>query len=145
MLQKCCLAVAVVAFFVSGCVPKGERKAADKEQDRSMMAYLQNIDLADTQKCDTINFGVIKTGEVVSRRLVLSNGGASPVVITGTQTSCGCLRLDYPVGAIAAGEKVVAEMWFDSAGYTFWMPRAFEVEGTMAKGPKKIIIVAEME
>lgn len=148
ILQKCCLAVAVVAFLAIGCGPKGGRKSEGAGADAgaaSLVEMLQSIDLADTERVDTISFGVVKTGEVVSRQVALANGGEAPLVITATNTSCGCLKLDYPDTPIPSGAKVAATMWFDSAGYTFFYPRAFYLQGTMAGGEKKIVVVAEME
>ena len=150
ILRKCCLAAAVVAFFAYGCGPKGGRRGGAEGEMAALSAelvqMLQPIDLADSHKVDTIDFGVVKTGEVVSRRIALTNSGQQPKIVTSTETVCGCLRLDYPKEPIAQGERRVAEMWFDSAGYTFFLPRTFYLRGT-SEGDviKTIVVVARME
>lgn len=146
IIPKCYLAIAVVAFLAIGCGHKGGNKRAAKGADTVSVAdLLQKIDLAEVSKVDTVDFGVVKTGEVVSRQLALTNGASAPLVITSTNTSCGCLKLDYLDKPISSGEKMVVTMWFDSAGYTFFYPRAFYVQGSMEGGEKKIVVVAEME
>lgn len=139
----------MVAFFAYGCAPKGGRRGADGNKNAvsaELVQMLQPIDLADSQKVDTIDFGVVKTGEVVSRKIALTNSGQQPKIVTSTETVCGCLRLDYSTEPVHCGQKLVAEMWFDSAGYTFFIPRTFYLRGT-SEGDviKTIVVVAQME
>ena len=144
ILKRCCLIV-LAAFFAYGCVGKAGKKVQSEMASSALVEALQAIDLSDTAKVDTLDFGVVKTGEVLSRQVALTNSGEAPVVVASTETSCGCLRLEYPTVPIEKGKKVVAEMWFDAAGYTFFYPRAFYLRGSMAGGEKKIVVVAEME
>ena len=144
ILKRCCLIV-LAAFFAYGCVGKAGKKEQNESAESAFVEALQAIDLSDTAKVDTLDFGVVKTGEVLSRQVALTNSGEAPVVVASTETSCGCLRLEYPTAPIEKGKKVVAEMWFDAAGYTFFYPRAFYLRGSMAGGEKKIVVVAEME
>lgn len=144
ILKRCCLIV-LAAFFAYGCVGKAGKKEQNEKASSALVEALQAIDLGDTAKVDTLDFGVVKTGEVLSRQVALTNSGEAPVVVASTETSCGCLRLEYPTVPIEKGKKVVAEMWFDAAGYTFFYPRAFYLRGSMAGGEKKIVVVAEME
>jgi hypothetical protein len=134
-----------VAFFAYGCIGNAGKKEQNEKASSALVEALQAIDLSDTAKVDTLDFGVVKTGEVLSRQVALTNSGEAPVVVASTETSCGCLRLEYPTVPIEKGKKVVAEMWFDAAGYTFFYPRAFYLRGSMAGGEKKIVVVAEME
>ena len=142
--KRCCLIV-LVAFFAYGCIGKAGKKVQSEKASSALVEALQAIDLGDTAKVDTLDFGVVNTGEVLSRQVALTNSGEAPVVVASTETSCGCLRLEYPAVPIEKGKKVVAEMWFDAAGYTFFYPRAFYLRGSMAGGEKKIVVVAEME
>lgn len=144
ILKRCCQII-LVASFAYGCVGKGAKADRGESANSALVEALQAIDLGDTAKVDTLDFGVVKTGEVLSRQVALANSGDVPVVVTSTETSCGCLRLDYPSEPVEKGKKVVAEMWFDAAGYTFFYPRAFYLRGTMAGGEKKIVVVARME
>ena len=144
ILKRCCLIV-LAAFFAYGCVGKAGKKVQSEKASSALVEALQAIDLGDTERVDTLDFGVVKTGEVLSRQVALTNSGEAPVVVASTETSCGCLRLEYPTVPIEKGKKVVAEMWFDAAGYTFFYPRAFYLRGSMAGGEKKIVVVAEME
>lgn len=105
----------------------------------------QCIDLADSLKVDTIDFGRVRTGDVVSRIFALGNSSEGPVVVVSTNTSCGCLELTYPKEPIKSGEKAEATMKFISSGYNYFYPRTFYINTTLSRQPKTIVVVADME
>ena len=88
---------------------------------------------------------LIAAGEVVERSFALVNEGEAPVVVVTTDTSCGCLELDYSKEPIRSGNKSVARLTFYSSGYTYFVPRAFYIVSTASIAPKKLVVVAEME
>jgi len=100
--------------------------------------------LTDTIRTDTVSFGRMSTGEVATRKILLHNGTDKPIVILGTETSCGCLSLSYPAEPLAADSTVEAEMTFDSAGYAFFYPKTFRILTSFGPAPKKIVVTAEM-
>lgn len=143
----CSKAVAMVVTLASllcyGCGPRGGRSRVAEEN--SVVERLQSVDVGNTSKVDTIDFGRVRTGEVVSRTIALHNTSDSPMVVLGTQTSCGCLWLDYDKRSVARGEKMAVEMNFDSAGYTYFVPRTFYITTNLSPEAKKLVVVATME
>ncbi|MBO7197340.1 MAG: DUF1573 domain-containing protein [Tidjanibacter sp.] len=137
-----CYPVLVVAFAVllMGCGGRPSRKAQGVSPD-----LLQAISLSDSLRVDTIDFGKVRAGEVVERSFALVNEGEAPVVVVTTDTSCGCLELDYSKEPIRSGKKSVARLTFYSSGYTYFVPRAFYIVSTASLAPKKLVVVAEME
>ena len=99
----------------------------------------------DTLRTDTLNFGKVRAGEVVERTFFLSNTSEAPVLIVTTDTSCGCLEMEYPREPIVAGGSVNAKMTFYSSGYNYFPPRAFYIVTTLSHTPKKLVVVADME
>lgn len=140
------LLVAVACLLCVGCGTKSGRKATTAEvQNRVAPEGLHSVDMAAVEVADTINFGRVRTGEVVSRTFALHNTTQRPMAVVGTQTSCGCLWLDYDKSAVPAGAKLAVEMTFDSAGYDYFVPRSFYITTTLSEKAKKVVVVATME
>lgn len=116
--------------------PKRVHQIPDKRQE---------VSLVDTLRTDTLNFGKVRAGEVVERTFFLSNTSEAPVLIVTTDTSCGCLEMEYPREPIVAGGSVNAKMTFYSSGYNYFPPRAFYIVTTLSHTPKKLVVVADME
>ena len=108
------------------------------------LEQLQCIDLTDTLRVDTIHFGQVRTGEVLVRSLALKNGSESPVVLISTDTSCGCLELEYPKEPLQAGQMVEAKMSFYSSGYNYFVPRSFMLVTSASKSPKRLVVTADI-
>lgn len=137
---KCYLLVMVAfAFLLLSCGGR-KRVSADSVTDRR-----QVVSLVDTLACDTLDFGKVRAGEVVERSFVLSNPSEAPLIIVTTDTSCGCLKLEYERKPISAGDRSEATMIFYSSGYNYFVPRAFYITTSASLMPKKIIVTADME
>ena len=107
--------------------------------------HRQVVSLVDTLRADTLHFGKVRAGEVVERTLLLANPSTAPVVIVTTDTSCGCLKMDYSREPLSAGEKTEATMTFYSSGYNYFVPRAFYIVTSASLAPKKLVVTADME
>lgn len=102
--------------------------------------------MAAVEVVDTINFGRVRSGERLSRTFAIKNSSTEmPMVILTTETSCGCLWLDYPKESISAGSSAVVEMNFDSSGYTYFVPRAFYIYTSLSEKGKKLVVMADVE
>lgn len=134
------LLTALLVCGMCGCGHRTARKATKPNLDA-----VQCVSLSDSLRVDTLDFGVVKAGEVVERTFALLNESSSPVLIVTTDTSCGCLELDYAREPIAAGAKVAATMRFFSSGYNYFPPRAFYIVSSASLGPKKLVVTATME
>lgn len=65
---------------------------------------------------DSHDFGRITQGEKVSYAFIFKNTGASALVISSAQGSCGCTVPTYPKGPVKPGEEAKIDVVFDSEG-----------------------------
>ena len=138
--QKChYLLMVAFAFFVVACGGGRSPKSASSAEGGLTFSLL------DTLHTDTLHFGKVRAGEVVERSFALRNSSAQPLIILGTETSCGCLALDYPQEPIASGESRQVKMTFYSSGYNYFVPRAFYITTSASATPKRILVTADME
>lgn len=127
------------ALSLSSCGGRSVRRTLAATDKR------QAISLVDTLRTDTLDFGRVRAGEIVEREFLLTNPSETPVVVVTTDTSCGCLQMDYSREPLMAGESAVAKMTFYSSGYNYFVPRAFYIVTSASHAPKKILVTAEME
>lgn len=105
----------------------------------------QVISLVDTLSTDTLHFGKVRAGEVVELELLLGNPSETPILIVTTDTSCGCLKMEYTREPIPSGSTAEAKMTFFSSGYNYFPPRAFYIVTSASHSPKKLLVVADMQ
>ena len=65
---------------------------------------------------DTMSFGKIKQGDVVTREYKFKNTGKEPLIINNAVGSCGCTVPDYPKEPIKPNGSGVIKVTFNSAG-----------------------------
>ncbi len=66
---------------------------------------------------DTLyDFGTISAGETVEHEFQFTNTGASPLLIVGASSSCGCTVPQFPTSPIAPGATGNVKVRFNSAG-----------------------------
>ncbi len=80
--------------------------------DTGVLAKMPSIRFEDTAH----DFGAIRQGEQVVYEFRFTNTGKAPLLVAGTQTSCGCTASDYPKDPIAPGASSVIKAKFDSKG-----------------------------
>lgn len=139
------LVLTVACLLCVGCGARGRHRTTTATEQKVALEGLQSVDVGNVESVDTINFGRVRMGEVVSRTFALHNTAKRPMAVVGTQTSCGCLWLDYEKASVPAGAKLAVEMNFDSAGYDYFVPRAFYITTTLFEKAKKVVVVATME
>lgn len=136
---KCYLSLVAFAFLMLSC--GGRATKGDTQEPKASIV----IDLADTQRVDTLHFGRVRAGEVVEMALALRNGSSAPIVPLATETSCGCLEMELPKEPIAAGGAKVVKMFFYSSGYNYFPPRTFYIKTSAGTEPKRLVVRADME
>ena len=129
---------ALLTVFMCACSPKGNKSIANS------LESVQCVDLADTLRVDTLNFGRVRKGDTVFRTFAIGNSSNAPIVVTGTETGCGCLNLDYPKNPVAAGARAEATMKFYSSGYNYFPPRSFYIRTTYSDIPHQIVVIADI-
>jgi hypothetical protein len=133
---------ALLAVFMCSC---GQRGSKVHESSPALLDAAQCVDLADTLRVDTIDFGRVRRGDVVSRTFALGNSSEGPIVVVGTETACGCLELSYPKSPVVAGTRAEATMRFNSSGYNYFPPRSFYIKTTYSSHPRLIVVTADVE
>lgn len=134
---KCYLSVVAFAFLCLAC---GGRSAKNQALPQGVV-----IDISATQTTDTLNFGRVRAGEEVEIPLVFVNTTDRPIVLLSTETSCGCLELEFSKQPLRKGEKMGAKMSFYSSGYNYFPPRAFYIKTSAGSEPKRLMVCADME
>ncbi len=137
---KCHLWLVAFAFLLVGCGGNNTKRTTTNTLDARTV-----IDVSDCARVDTLNFGRVRAGEVVEIALALANTSEKPLLVLSTETSCGCLEMEYPREPLEAGASSAAKMTFYSSGYNYFVPRAFYITTSASQIPKKLVVVADME
>jgi hypothetical protein len=90
------------------------------------------------------NFNQISTGEKVAYSFKFTNTGSAPLLITGTQTGCGCTAGDYPKEPIKPGEQGKINVVFNSAGRKGFQSESIRVLNNSKESPVTLRITAEV-
>lgn len=95
--------------------------------------------------CDTLRLGDMRSGEVIEQWVGVRNATNAPVVITRTETTCGCTAIDYPSQPIAAGDTARIALRFDSQGFYGWQFKRVRLYTSADVHPLTIYVEAEVE
>lgn len=63
------------------------------------------------------SFGEVVNGDIVSKRIEISNAGDKPLVVEAISTSCGCTKTSLDNMEIAPGESSTLIIRFDSGAH----------------------------
>ena len=140
----------LAALLIAGCQePETANASAGSNTDTLLStAMVQNANTAsgtDTavlgrmsqiQFADTVHdFGAIREGEQVVYDFRFTNTGTSPLLVVGTNTTCGCTASDYPREPIAPGQSASIKAKFDSKGKSGLQDKAITVSTNAAYTP----------
>ncbi len=118
-------------LLLSACTDSGDRATALPEGDAALLStdIVQNphtlsgtdtgilARMPEIRFVDTVHdFGTIREGEQVVYEYRFTNTGKAPLLVAGTQTSCGCTASEYPREPIAPGASAAIKVKFDSQG-----------------------------
>jgi hypothetical protein len=73
------------------------------------------------------------------------NNTHTPIVITRTETTCGCTDVDYPSQPITVGDTARVEVRFDSQGFYGWQFKRVRLYTSADVSPLTIYVEAEVE
>lgn len=102
-------------------------------------------DTLGTAPSDTLQLGRMRSGEIVAQAVGVINNSPTPLVITRTESSCGCTNIDYPQQPTLAGDTLRATIEFDSHGFYGWQFKRVQLYTSAAVSPITIYIEAEVE
>ncbi len=112
------IAVCLSAVVLVSC---GKEKASSKVKKENLLnAEKRDSSIGGAPEIafdkDVFDFGTVNEGDVVEHSFLVTNTGASDLVITKAKASCGCTVPTWPKEAIAPGESAGVEIKFNTAG-----------------------------
>lgn len=141
------LLVALVLVAFVGC--GGRNNSSAPIPETKYKAPLQSIvsvgDTLGTAPSDTLQLGRMRSGEIVAQAVGVINNSPTPLVITRTESSCGCTDIDYPSQPIGVGDTARIAIRFDSQGFYGWQFKRVRLYTSAALSPITIYIEAEVE
>ncbi len=93
---------------------------------------------------DTIDMGLLRSGETVSRQLRVRNADSLPLVITGVQTVCGCTVVEYPSVPVRPGEEATVTLGLDTRGLRGWICKYVGLKTTLFPEGRKLVVTADV-
>lgn len=119
----------LLTLLGTACGGRGSATAGAPAREEAPIG--QTIVLTDstarTSGGDTVRFGLMQSGEIAVKPLVLHNRTERPLLLTGTTQNCGCVSLEYDTRPIQAGERRAARLCFDARGLTGWQFKAIDL------------------
>lgn len=140
----------ILSFFGGLLIACGGRNTAPTSApERATNIPLQTVigvgDSLTAAPCDTLRLGRMRSGEVIEQWVGLHNATATPIVITRTETTCGCTAIDYPSQPIAAGDTARIAVRFDSQGFYGWQFKRVRLYTSAGMQYLTIYVEAEVE
>jgi hypothetical protein len=127
-----------------GCGGRGSAPATAPEKATNIPLQTV-INVTDTLASDTLRLGRMHSGEVVAMGIGVYNNTHTPIVITRTETTCGCTDVDYPSQPIPVGDTARVEVRFDSQGFYGWQFKRVRLYTSADVSPLTIYVEAEVE
>lgn len=138
------LLILLALITLAGCGGRGNAPATAPE--KAINTPLQTvINVTDTLAGDTLRLGRMHSGEVVAMGIGVHNNTDKPIVITHTETTCGCTDIDYPSQPIGVGDTAHIEVRFDSQGFFGWQFKRVRLYTSAEVLPLTIYVEAEVE
>lgn len=91
------------------------------------------------------NFGKVKAGENVSFTFQFKNVGEAPLIISGFDTDCGCIKVNLPQQKIKKGQTGLIEVFFNSAGEVGKQLKTVHLFANTKEKEKQLHITANVE
>lgn len=109
------LGLTCLVTVLMGCGGVSSKKT---EGEAKKTASLLNVDLpmAEGFVLDSIDFGVLNSGEIVRGNFTLNNKSEKALVILTVDKACGCTEVEWDKKPIAVGQSSDIQFEFNTAG-----------------------------
>ncbi len=97
------------------------------------------------RRVDTIEFGRVRAGEMITRDFVIKNSGDKALVITQLDLSCGCVKAEYPREPLMPGAEAPMTLTLDTHDLIGWVFKSVGVRTSLGSAPYTLYIIAEVE
>lgn len=81
------------------------------------------------------NFGFIRQGEIVSHEFTFTNTGDAPLIISETEVTCECTKVEFPKEPIAPKATGKIKVTFDSKSAIDRQERTVVVKSNASNSP----------
>ncbi len=139
--------VILALCLLCSCGQRG--KSNNAEATTATKVTAQNIDISfqalSDGLTDTLRFGTMHAGEIIEKRLQLTNTDNRPMVLLRHVTSCGCTTIEYERKPIAPSGKSELHFEYNSRAQSGWQMKLMELYFADSDSPLKIYIEAEVE
>lgn len=89
---------------------------------------------------ETHDFGKIPQGKPVSYDFSFTNTGEEPLIITNTETTCGCTVSKYTTTPVLKGQKGTVTVTFNAASVQPSFAKAVTIKSN-ARTPSKVLYI----
>lgn len=145
MTKHLTLLITLCVLLTVGCKPKGDVKRLEPTQSVEMQSVAYSDEALEQGLRDTLDFGKMRQGEIIAKKLEVKNEGQRPMVMLRHVTTCGCVSVLYDRKPVAPGESAVIEFELDSKSLQGWQMKLMEFYFADKGTPMKIYIEAEVE
>jgi len=91
-------------------------------------------------KKDTHKFPDTKEGVILEHDFVLTNTGATPLIISEYKVACPCTKVILPKKPISPGDSYLLKVTFDTKGKYYYQDRSIYLTTNTKKGTERIRI-----
>lgn len=137
-MSKVVLLIFIFALFSCSVKKQNEKTESDSKIIETKQTAQIEFD------AEMHDFGKIKSGEILTFSFVFKNTGETDLIISNTETDCGCVHANIRENTVKPGEKGLVEVEFNSAGLYGKQLKTLEIQSN-SKEPKHLIIFAEVE
>ena len=137
--------IALSLILGLGCKSKSNIQRLEPTKPISMQSLNVCSQSLEMDLRDTLDFGSMRQGEVITKSLRINNCDTEPLVLLRHVTSCGCVDVLYDRKPIAPNDSTVIEFEFNSKSLSGWQMKLMEFYFADKATPMKIYIDAEVE
>ena len=130
-----------VVFVFAACGGRG--KAPVESMGQGQVVSLSDS-LLEHRRADTIAFGRLRSGEIVSREFAVLNAGAKALVITRVDLSCGCVQADYPQQPLMPGGQAPMTLALDTRELSGRVFKTVGVQTSLSSQSYTLCVTAEI-
>lgn len=135
------IASILIAAVAAAC-SAGPARVPSDAQRRTIVRVAELSDSAAV--VDTLDFGRMRSGEIVEQTVGLRNGSSRPLVVLHTETSCGCTALDFDRAPVRSGDTLAVGIRFDSRGFEGWQWKRILIYTSLSESPVTVYVEAEV-
>ncbi len=134
----------IILCVAIGAAVTGACKAA-KRTIAGAKAFGVSAQVIESDSVCSVEFGKIKEGEVVTRKLRLKNIASEPFLVEQIKAGCSCLSFEFSREPIKEGETTTVGVIFDSQGFGGEIIRDVDIYTSLHRKPLSVKVMATIK